>query len=83
MTIWFIRARWERLLDRFPARRKLREWKSAYSFLYEEWEKADLSYRDLYAKHMDLLEELRYWETRHAKVLNYIEKHMEMDQGGK
>ena len=82
-TVWFLRERWNALLDRFPARRELYQWRNAYWALYDEWEKIDHDYRNLYAKHIDLNDELRYWETRHAKVLNYIEKHMEMDQGGK
>ena len=30
--------------------------------------------------YVDLRDEVKYWETRHAKVLNYIEKTMEMDE---
>jgi len=69
------------LLDKMPARRRLKELEQDYWHLYDEWEKIDHGYRLLYAKHMDLNDELRYWETRHAKVLNYIEKQMEMTEG--
>lgn len=79
-AMYALRKRWMMLLDRFPARRHLREWQEAYGYLYEEWQKLDHDYKDLYAKHMDMMEELRYWETRHSKVLNYIEKHMEGDK---
>jgi hypothetical protein len=65
------------LLNRFPARRKLVEWKDAYQFLYDEWYKLDNDYKNLYAKHLDLNDELKYWETKHSKILNWIEKQSE------
>lgn len=76
-----LRKRFEILLDRFPARRRLQELERDFWHLHEEWERIDREYRLLYAKHMELNEEVRYWETRHAKVLNYIEKQMEMSEG--
>lgn len=79
--MWALRKRWGILLDKMPARRRLKELEQDYWHLYDEWEKIDHGYRLLYAKHMDLNDELRYWETRHAKVLNYIEKQMEMTEG--
>lgn len=75
--MYAFKRRWQDLLDRFPARRRLRELEQDYWQMYDEWTKLDYEYRLLYAKHMDLNDEVRYWETRHAKVLNYIEKHME------
>lgn len=77
IVLWSIRQRWERLLDRFPARQEREQWRNAYWALYDEWEKVDHEHRNLYAKHMDLNDELRYWETRHAKILNFVEKHMD------
>lgn len=77
VVIWAIKRRWERLLDRFPARQEREQWRNAYWALYDEWEKVDHEHRNLYAKHMDLNDELRYWETRHAKILNFVEKHMD------
>lgn len=81
--MWFFRARVHYLLEKFPARRNLRELQKNYWALYDEWELLDSKYRHLHAKHIDLNDELRYWESRHSKVLNYIEKQMEMDTGGK
>jgi len=77
---WYFKARWENLLERFPARRNLRALQENYWHLYDEWEKLDHDYKTVYAKYIDLLEELRYWESRHAKVLDFVEKHMEMDK---
>lgn len=83
IIMWGFRKRVNYLLDKFPARQEREQWRNAYWYLHEEWERLDYEYKLLYAKHMDLNDEVRYWETRHAKILNYIEKHMEMDQGGK
>lgn len=77
-----IGARIRVLLDKFPARKELYQWRKAYWDLYDEWEIADLNHRNLHAKYTDMMEELRYWETRHAKVLNYVEKRMEHDELG-
>lgn len=66
-----------------PSRRRLREAEEDYRILYEDWERIDLNYKTLYAKHLDLVEEVRYWETRHARIMNFIEKQMEMSEGAK
>lgn len=79
VAMYALRRRWQDLLDLFPARRRLRELEQDYWHMYDEWTKLDYEYRLLYAKHMDLNDEIRYWETRHAKILNYIEKKMELD----
>lgn len=78
--MYALRARWQVLVNRLPSRRKLAEWKQAYAFLHDEWTKLDEEHRLLYGKYVDLRDEVKYWETRHAKVLNYIEKTMEMDE---
>lgn len=80
--MYALRKRWQILLDNFPARKELRRLEEAYALVYDEWERTNKDYHDLYAKHLDLLDEVRYWEARHAKIMNYIEKQMEMDKGG-
>lgn len=79
VAMWAIRKRWWILVNRLPSRRKLVEWKEAYALLYDEWTKLDEEHRLLYAKYQDLNDEVRYWETRHAKIMNYVEKKMELD----
>lgn len=78
--MYALRARWQVLVNGLPSRRKLAEWKQAYAFLHDEWTKLDEEHRLLYGKYLDLRDEVKYWETRHAKVLNYIEKTMELDE---
>jgi hypothetical protein len=75
-----LRKRWWTFVNRLPSRRKLAEWKEAYAYLHDEWTKLDLEHRSLYMKYQDLNDEVRYWETRHAKIMNYIEKKMELDE---
>lgn len=77
-----LRARWHVFKMRWPIYQRLHQLEQEYWHLYDEWSRIDADYRMLHIKHMDLNDELRYWETRHAKVLNYIEKHMEMDKRG-
>lgn len=82
IVMYALKRRWQDLLDRMPARRRLRELEQDYWHMYDEWTKLDYEYRLLYAKHMDLHDEVRYWEMRHAKVLNYIERQMENTELG-
>lgn len=77
--MWAIKARLHRLKMRMPAYRQLAEWQRAYWNMYDDWSAADLEYRMLYMKYQDLLDEVKYWETRHAKIMNYVEKKMELD----
>lgn len=66
-----------------PARQEAKRWQEAYWIVYDDWSRVDTDYQVLYPKYLALLEEVRYWENRHSKVLNYIEKQMEMSEGGK
>lgn len=81
IAMWAIKKRWWILLNKMPARRELEQWKAAYWSMFDDWDILDKEYKLLYAKHMDLLDDLRYWETKHAKVLTYVEKQMEMKEG--
>lgn len=81
IAMWLLRKRWYILVDKMPARRRLRDMEKDYWHLYDEYARLDEQYKLLHAKHMDLNDEVRYWETRHAKVLNYIEKQMENTEG--
>lgn len=78
--MWAFRQRWHVFKMRWPVYKRLHQLEDDYWHLYDEWAKLDLEHRSLYMKYQDLNDEVRYWETRHAKVLNYIEKTMEMDE---
>lgn len=80
--MYALRKRWHMLKHKLPVYRELGKWQRAYWDMHDQWSSADLEYRMIYMKHQDLMDEVKYWETRHAKIMNYIEKHMEMDKGG-
>lgn len=61
-------------MDEMPARRELNQLRDAYAVVYDELEVMRFDYQQLYAKHIDLMEELRGWETKQARILNFIEK---------
>lgn len=82
VVMWAIRQRWHVFKMRWPVYQQLAEWQRAYWEMHDQWSAADLEYRSLYVKHQDLLDEVRYWETRHAKIMNFIEKQMEMSEIG-
>lgn len=75
--MYALRARWWVLVNKLPSRRRLAEYERAYWDVHEERDRIDAEYRLLYGKYLDLLDEVKYWETRHARVLNFIEKQME------
>lgn len=79
--VWALRKRWGMFLDKFPSRRRLRELEQDYWQLYDEWARIDKNYQIIHAKYTDLFEELRYWESKHSKVLAFIEKQMELTEG--
>jgi hypothetical protein len=81
IAMWALRKRWHIFKMHWPVYQELHKWQKAYWEMYDQWAALDLDHRMLYIKHQDLLDEVRYWETRHAKVLNYIEKQMEMTEG--
>lgn len=70
-------------MSQSPARQEAKCWQDAYWIMYDDWVTESAKYQDLYPKYLDLLEEVRYWESRHAKVLNFIEKQMELSEGEK
>jgi len=74
--MWGIRKRWHIFKMRWPVYRELAEWQRAYWDMHDQWSALDLEYRSLYLKYVDLRDEVQYWEKRHSKVLNYVEKHM-------
>lgn len=76
-VMYALRARWLGLVNRLPSRRKLAEYERAYWFEHDERDRIDAEYRLLYGKYLDLVDEVKYWETRHARVLNFIEKQMD------
>lgn len=74
MAMWAIKKRWHMLKHKLPVYRELGEWQRAYWQMHDEWSALDLEHRSLYIKYQDLLDEVKYWEKRHSKVLYFIEK---------
>lgn len=77
--MWALRKRWVYLLDQMPSRRKLRALEEDYSRLYDEWTVLDHHHHLLWDRYSDLMKEVKDWESRHAKIMNYVEKKMELD----
>jgi len=79
-VMWAFRQRWHIFKMRWPVYKRLHELEKDYWHLWDQWAELDLQHRSLYIKYQDLNDEVRYWETRHAKIMNYIEKKMELDE---
>lgn len=77
--MWALRQRWHVFKMRWPVYKRLHELEKDYWYLWDQWSELDLQHRSLYMKYQDLNDEVRYWETRHAKIMNYVEKKMELD----
>lgn len=84
VVMWALKRRWHLFKMRWPVYQELHKWQNAYWDMHDQWSASDLEYRSLYVKHLDLIDEVKYWEQRHAKIMNYVEKKMELDdQWGK
>lgn len=80
--MWELKKRIRYLVDQLPARRELKAWRNAYWEAWDELHNERLNYQRLHESHQTLLQEVRYWESRHAKVLSYIERQMDRPEVG-
>lgn len=79
--MWHLDKRWFYLLNKLPARKRLRALEKDYWHLYDEWAGLENRHKLLYDRYMDLTKEVMDWERRHSKVLNFVEKEMEKSDG--